>query len=132
MRIVMVAAAAAILAGAVVSGQASAATPAQSKMQQCAAQWQTMKKANKTGGQDYKTFSSTCMKGTTAAPAVTPVPMAKPVAGKPAAAVVPTASKAPAGDRMKQCAAQWQTMKAQNKTNGMTYKQWSSQCLKTH
>ncbi len=125
MRILMAAAATVVLATAALSGHA--ATPAQSKMQQCAAQWQDLKKANKTGGQDYKTFSANCMK---AGPAPAPTPAVN--VSKPAAAVVPTGAKAAPGDRMKQCAAQWQTMKAQNKTNGMTYKQWSSQCLKTH
>ncbi len=185
MRIVMAAAAAAVIATAAISGHALAAKPQQSKMQQCAAQWQDLKKANKTGGQDYKTFSSNCMKGG-AAPAAAPAPAPMPVAtapaagggkmqqcaaqwndlkahnrtggqdyktfssncmkgttqvamaptvapkSKPAAAVVPAGGKMSQQDRMKQCGAQWTQMKAQNKTNGMTYKQWSSQCLRTH
>ncbi len=126
MRVVMAAAAAAILTGAALSGHA--ATANQSPMQQCAAQWQTLKKTNKTGGQTYKAFTTTCMK---TAQAATPAPAVG--ATKPAAAVA-SAGKAKAGhhNRMSQCAAQWNQMKAHNKTNGMTYRQWTSQCLKSH
>jgi len=128
MRIVMAAAAAAILAGTALSGHALAATANQSQMQQCAAQWQTLKKTNKTGGQTYKAFTTTCMKST---PAATPAPTPAVSAAKPATAVAST-GKTGQKNRMSQCAAQWNQMKAQNKTNGMTYKQWTSQCLKSH
>lgn len=134
MRIITAVAAAAVLATTAVAGHGFAAAAQQSKMQQCAAQWQDLKKTGKTNGQDYKTFSSACMKGATA-PATTPAPAAKPAASaaKPAAAVAKTSGGATGGqNRMKQCAAQWDQMKASGKTNGMTYRQWSSQCLKTH
>ena len=103
---------------ALAAGGAAAvhAAPAQTKMQACAAQWNQLKAANKTGGQTYKTFSSACMKGNATTPAA-----------KPAAAKV-TASKPQ--DRMKQCAAQWNQLKAANKTGGQTYKQFSASCLK--
>ena len=125
MRIVMAAAAAAILAGAALSGHALAATTNQSPMQQCAAQWQTLKKTNTTGGQTYKAFTTACMKTASLAP--TPAVSA----AKPSKRVA-LAGKTGQPNRMSQCAAQWSQMKAQNKTNGMTYKQWTSQCLKSH
>ena len=113
----------ALAASLALAGGAAAvhAAPAQSKMQACAAQWNQLKAANKTGGQTYKTFSSACMKGNAAAPAVKPAP-AKVAATKVAA------SKPQ--DRMKQCAAQWNQLKAANKTGGQTYKQFSASCLK--
>ncbi len=143
MRIITAVAAAAVLATTAVAGHSFAASTQPSKMQQCAAQWQDLKKAGKTNGQDYKTFSSACMKGTTTAPAATPaapmanmpMPAAKPAmsSAKPAATVAKTSGGSNGGqNRMKQCAAQWDQMKATGKTNGMTYRQWSSQCLKTH
>ncbi|HEX7798791.1 MAG TPA: hypothetical protein VF402_00485 [Asticcacaulis sp.] len=113
---------------ALAAGGAAAvhAAPAQSKMQACAAQWNQLKAANKTGGQTYKTFSSACMKGNAATPAVKPAP-AKVTPAKVAATKV-AASKPQ--DRMKQCAAQWNQLKAANKTGGQTYKQFSASCLK--
>ncbi len=130
MRVVMAAVVAAIFAGAALSGHVLAATADLSPMQQCAAQWQTLKKTNKAGGQTYKAFTTTCMKTMQAATPVPAVGAAKPAA----AAAVASAGKAKAGhpNRMSQCAAQWNQMKAHNKTNGMTYKQWTSQCLKSH
>jgi hypothetical protein len=111
---------------------------ADSKMQQCAAQWQQLKAANKTNGQSYKDFSSQCMKGG-AAPAATPKPTPV-VAPKPtpaASVAKPASTTASAGkgnsaqnNKMKSCADQWNQMKAQNKTGGMTYRQWSTKCLK--
>src|SRR4051794_18228885 len=95
MRIFMTAAAAGVLMSAAISGHAIAATAPQSKMQQCAAQWQDLKKANKTGGQDYKTFSAGCMKASAA-----PAPVAAANAAKPAAAVA-TSGKMAQQDRMK-------------------------------
>jgi uncharacterized protein (DUF2237 family) len=119
---------------------AIAAPKPDSKMQVCAAQWQQMKAANKTGGTDYKTFSSSCLKGASApapqASAIKPTPAAmvsKPTSAKPMPAVMmskPAAAGAKPQDRMKACGAQWQQMKAANKTGGMTYQQFSSKCLK--
>jgi uncharacterized protein (DUF2345 family) len=131
MRILMATATATVLMSAALSSSAFvtpafAASPQQSKMQQCAAQWQDLKKANKTGGQDYKTFSAGCMK------AAAPAPIAAATTAKPAAALAATSGKMSQQDRMKACAAQWNTMKAQNKTGGQTYKQFASQCLKAH
>ena len=122
---------AASLALAAAGAAAVHAAPAQSKMQACAAQWNQLKAANKTGGQTYKTFSSACMKGNAAAPAVKPAP-AKVTPAKVAATKV-AATKVAASkpqDRMKQCAAQWNQLKAANKTGGQTYKQFSASCLK--
>lgn len=128
MRILMTLAAAGLISAAFVSGQATADT----KMEQCAAQWNQLKAANKTGGQSYKDFSSKCLKGQTAAPApAAPAPKPAAAVAKPAAATATGGSgKTAQNNKMKDCAAQWNTMKAQNKTGGMTYNQWSTKCLK--
>jgi hypothetical protein len=114
----------------------AAATAGGSSMKECAAQWQTMKTQNKTGGQTYKDFSKTCMsKGAAATPAAAPAPApvaaAKPAAVKATATTTASASttKAAPGQRMKDCGAKWQSLKAANKTNGQTYQQFSKGCL---
>ena len=104
------------------------AAKGQTKMQMCAANWQSLKASGKTNGQDYKTYSASCMKGGAT------VAMAPTVANvsKPAAAVVPTGGKMSQQDRMKACAANWDKMKAAGQTKNTTYKAYSSQCLKSH
>ncbi|MDV6332362.1 hypothetical protein [Asticcacaulis sp. 201] len=113
---------------AIISQANAAATPANTKMTQCAAQWQKDKAANKTNGQDYKAYSAACLKGATPAPA----PVAKPAmaAAKPAATVVKASNTKPQ-DRMKECGAKWSQMKAAGKTGNQTYKQFSATCLKS-
>jgi len=148
MRLFVTLAATTLAASFVLAQPGLADTKPQSKMQVCAAQWQQMKAANKTNGQDYKTFSSSCMKSAAAAPpaaAAAPKPapaaMAKPATTpKPATVAVakpaPVAMAKPASgmkpqDRMKACGAQWQQLKASGKTGGQTYQQFSSVCLKS-
>ncbi|ESQ84958.1 hypothetical protein AEAC466_07835 [Asticcacaulis sp. AC466] len=115
---------------AIMSQANAAATAANTKMTQCAAQWQKDKAANKTNGQDYKTYSAACMKG--AIPAAKPaMAAAKPAAvvAKPAAVV--KASNTKPQDRMKECGAKWNQMKAAGKPGNQTYKQFSTTCLKS-
>ena len=121
-----------VVAPAAIMSQANAAaTPANTKMTQCAAQWQKDKAANKTNGQDYKTYSAACMKGATPATAKPAMAAAKPAAvvAKPAAVVKASSTKPQ--DRMKECGAKWNQMKAAGKTGNQTYKQFSTTCLKS-
>jgi hypothetical protein len=67
--------------------------------------------------------------------AQTTAPAAKkpaPAAAAPAApaAPAPSAAQKAQQDKMKSCAAEWQGMKKAGKTKGLTYKQFSSECLK--
>jgi len=102
----------------------AAAAPAPSRMEACAAEWRAMNKAGVTGDRDYKTFSADCMKRVGAS-----VPQPAPT---PPLAVAPHKAKGAhgPGSRMRSCAARWKDMKAQGTTKGMTYRQWTSQCLK--
>ena len=112
----------AVFMGASVCGQAHAGAVL-SPMEQCAAQWHDLRVANAIGGQNYKTFTARCLKGqTVAAPA--------PRSGTPrseAHGARATRPKRP--NRMQVCAARWRAMKADNTTDGLTYRQWSSRCL---
>ncbi len=124
MRAFVTLATAGLIMAAFAGPQAFAAPSAgSSKMTTCAAQWQQLKASGKTNGQTYKAFSATCMKGGTPAP----TPVAAATVAKPASA---TTGNKPQQDKMKQCAAQWQQMKASGKTGGQTYKAFSAQCLK--
>lgn len=64
----------------------------------------------------------------TAAPAKKPAPAA--AAPAPAATPAPSAAQKAQQDKMKSCASEWQGMKKAGKTKGLTYKQFSSECLK--
>ncbi|HVZ30046.1 MAG TPA: hypothetical protein VG839_06600 [Asticcacaulis sp.] len=120
-----------IVSGALAAAALTGPALADSKMQQCAAQWQQLKAANKTNGQSYKDFSAQCMKGSTPV-ATTPKPTPAASVAKPASTTASAGKGNSAqNNKMKQCAAQWDQMKAQNKTGGQTYKQWSSKCLKS-
>ena len=111
----------AIYAGAVLLGlAATAVAAADSPMEQCTAQWLDLKAAKPT----YRPFLVQCLKNPPA------VPAPKPRVSKASAAQASAKPKRP--NRMKVCGAQWQVMKANNTTNGMTYRQWSSQCLRSH
>ena len=103
---------------------AMATAAANSPMEQCAVQWRDLEAAGKTVGQDYRAYAAACLKANAPPPAVAPVQP------KGAAKPARTASgKVKRPNRMSLCAAQWRQMKAQNTTRGMTYRQWSSQCL---
>ena len=115
----------AISAGAVLLlAAAGVCAAADSPMEQCTLQWLDLRAAGKTGGLVYRSFLIQCLK---TAPAV---PAPKPRASRSEAGGSPTA-KPKRPNRMQVCAAQWRDMKANNKTNGMTYRQWSSQCLRS-
>jgi hypothetical protein len=68
---------------------------------------------------------------TTAAPAAPAPAAAAPAAAAPAEAKKPPSEAQKAQQaKMKSCAAEWQGMKKAGKTAGMTYRQFSTECLK--
>jgi len=71
-------------------------------MEQCTQQWLDLKADRAT----YRPFLVQCLK-------------------HPPVAVAPVRH----ANRMQACAAKWRDMKAKNKTNGLGYRQFSSQCL---
>ena len=99
-----------------------------SPMEQCAAQWRDMTAAGKTVGRDYRTFAAGCLKANAQASAQ--VPVSTPISGSAARRPKPAKASGKRPNRMSVCAAQWRQMKAQNTTNGLTYRQWSSQCMR--
>lgn len=120
-------------------------TPQQTRMKACAAEWDTMKKANQTAGKQYRDFQKECLARTTAAPAAAPpAAQAKPAAtqAKPAPAAKPAAAKPDAGPagkpgreamlaRERACAADWKAAKAANKVPaGQKWPQYWSECNK--
>lgn len=119
---------AAVLAAFLVARAGSAAAE-NSPLEQCAVQWRDMTAAGKTVGLDYRTFAAGCLKADrqASAPAAAPAAVSTPAGGKSKPAK--SASKTRRPNRMSVCAAQWRQMKAQNTTNGLTYRQFSSQCL---
>jgi hypothetical protein len=122
----------------------------QSKMKECADQWNKLKAAKQTAGKTYKDFSKECMSQDTATPAVAPAakpaaaraptpaaaPATKPdaapaVAAKPAVAPAPKPADGRAAEqaRMKACGADWKVDKAANKVPaGMTWPKYWSEC----
>ncbi|MGZ3299066.1 MAG: hypothetical protein ACXU8U_02770 [Asticcacaulis sp.] len=122
---VLIAAFTAVVLMPAVTGSSLAAAP-QSRMEQCAAQWQAMKKAGQTGNQTYRGFAAGCIKSS--AVPVAPVPAGLPAAS--GATKLTAARTAPQHNRMKICGAQWQALKKSGKAGGRTYRQFSSQCLK--
>ena len=99
------------------------AVAANSPMEECTARWLDLKAAGKAGGQVYRAFLIECLKQGPVAPVV-----AARARGATAHNVVAVKAKRP--NRMQVCAAQWRDMKAGSTTNGMTYRQWSSRCLR--
>ncbi|WP_460451601.1 hypothetical protein [Alsobacter sp. SYSU BS001988] len=66
-----------------------------------------------------------------AAPAAAPAAPAAPAAAAPASeAKKPSEAQMASRNRMKECGAEWQTMKKAGKTEGKTWRQFSSECLK--
>ncbi len=117
-----------VLAALAAPALAAPAAAENSPLEQCAVQWRDLTAAGKTVGLDYRTFAAGCLKANAQASVSTPAPVAqaRKSAGKPAKVSAP--GKRP--NRMSVCAAQWRQMKAQNTTNGLTYRQWSSQCMR--
>ena len=98
-------------------------TPAQAKtMKECAAQWQEMKTSGQTGGMKYRDFSKQCMSGAAAA-APPPPPAAEPAAK-------PSGGRAAMVARLRACAADWKTAKAEGHTAGQKWPQFWSACNK--
>jgi hypothetical protein len=98
-------------------------TPAQAKtMKECAAQWQEMKSSGQTGGMKYRDFSKQCMSG--AAAAAPPPPPAAESAAKP------SGGRAAMVARLRACAADWKTAKAEGHTAGQKWPQFWSACNK--
>ncbi len=128
----------AIVVFVAVCGQALAGKVVQSPMEQCAGQWHDLKAANAAAGRDYRTFTAQCLKTQAAMPqAASPqsVAASAPVDRMGHAKMrlkrrTPGNAKTRRPSKMALCAAQWQDMKAGNRTNGLTYRQWTSQCMK--
>ena len=97
--------------------------PAQAKtMKECAAQWREMKASGQTSGMKYRDFSKQCMSGEAAAAPLPPAaePAAKPSGGR--AAMVA---------RLRACAADWHTAKAEGHVPaGQKWPQFWSACNK--
>ena len=118
----------AMLAAASALALGTLATPAhaQSKMKQCADQWNEMKAKNQTNGLTYRDFSKQCMSGSADAPAAAPAANsnAKPTATT-TAAPKPTAASAreeeesgTSKDDLTKCNAGWKDYKAKNNVSG--------------
>jgi hypothetical protein len=120
--------AAALLVLAAASSAHAAAKP-QGPMQTCTAQWLAMRNAGDLHGQNYKSFIRLCLqsKASDWAPVTSKADTGKKAPAKPRA----LKAKASGGNRMKLCGAKWQGMKAANATNGQTWRQFSSQCLRS-
>ena len=105
----------AISAGVVLLlAMAGVSAAAESPMEQCTAQWLDLKAAKST----YRPFLTHCLKNPPAVPASRAETHKSP------------AAKAKHPNRMQVCAAKWRGMKASNTTNGLTYRAFSSQCLR--
>jgi hypothetical protein len=97
-------------------------TPAHAKtMKECAAQWQEMKTSGQTGGMKYRDFTKQCMSGEAAA--APPPPAAEPAAK-------PSGGRAAMVARLRACAADWKTAKAEGQTAGQKWPQFWSACNK--
>lgn len=108
----------------------------QSRMKECADQWNKMKTANQTAGKTYNAFSKECMSQGSATPK--PAATAKPAMDPKPAAAAPKPAVTPAkpGDgraamvaRERACGAEWKAEKAAGKiASGMTWPKYWSQC----
>lgn len=65
-----------------------------------------------------------------AKPAAAPAAPAAPAAAPAEAKKEPSAAQKAQQSKMKSCASEWNAMKKAGKTNGQTYRQFSSECLK--
>jgi hypothetical protein len=105
---------------------------AQSRIKECAAEWQQAKAANTTGGKTYRQFSKECLAQKKAAAGD------KPAESKPAVTAPATeATKKPATGgraamtaRLRACAADWKADKAAGKTAGLKWPKYWSDCNK--
>jgi len=115
-----------VVVAAVLAAMAGPALADNSPLEQCAVQWRDLTAAGKTVGLDYRLFAARCLKANATAP--TADLAAPPKASMSGQRKATAKTRRP--NRMSVCAAQWRQMKAQNTTNGLTYRQWSSQCLR--
>ena len=99
--------------------------PAQAKtMKECAAQWQEMKTSGQTGGMKYRDFTKQCMSGEAPAAAAPPPPPPEPAAK-------PSGGRAAMVARLRACAADWKTAKAEGHVPaGQKWPQFWSECNK--
>lgn len=94
-----------------------------------------MKTKNQTGDLTYREFAQKCLAGADAKPAGAGVPAAPspavPSNEAPARrTTTPTGPSATAAQpSIKQCADQWNEMKAKNQTGKQTYREFAQQCL---
>lgn len=116
---------------------AQTATTAQDRMKACSAQWSAAKEAGKVpAGQKWQDFFKECnarlQAGAPAAAPATPAaaaPAATPAAPPAAAAAPAAAAPATPQSRMKQCAEEWQALKAGGKVpQGQTWQKYYSEC----
>lgn len=85
------------------------------RMQACTQQWLERRDAGHT--QAYKPFLRTCL--------------ANPATAATRAVKAGAKAKKRGPNRMKICGAQWRTLKAEGKTGGQSYRDFSRSCLKT-
>jgi hypothetical protein len=106
----------------IVAGLLALALPAMAedkpngRMQACTKQWLERRDAGQV--EPYKPFLKQCLT------------QLMPVATKASAVARGTVKKPRGPNRMKICAAQWRAMKAEGKTGGQSYRDFSRQCLK--
>jgi hypothetical protein len=112
----------------------AAATPAyadpkpQGPMQTCTAQWLVLRDSGDLHGQVYSSFIRLCLDGKTADWTAPAGRSSKSERTSIRTRSLKTGSKR--GNNMKICGAKWQAMKAANATNGQTWRQFSTQCLR--
>ena len=98
---------------------------AQSRIKECAAEWQKAKAANTTGGKTYRQFSKECLAQKKAAAGDKAADGDKPAASK-------SASKGWQAmiARRRACGAEWKADKAAGKTAGLKWPKYWSDCNK--
>ncbi len=85
------------------------------RMQACTQAWLDRRDAGHAGA--YKPFLKTCL--------------ANPASAGTKAVKIGDKVKKRGPNRMKVCGAQWRTLKAEGRTGGQSYRDFSRQCLKT-
>ena len=106
-----------LLCVALIASPAVAADKPNGRMQTCTLAWQEAGRS-----QPYKTYLTECL----SKPATVATKTAVRGGEKPKK---PKKPKGP--NRMKVCGAQWQALKAEGKTNGLSWREFSRQCLTT-
>ncbi len=131
-----------VLAAVICFAGFPASAPAQqSRMKECADQWNKLKAANQTAGKTYRQFSTECMAQGGAPAQAKPAAESKaaPAPAKTTAAPVPAKPSTPAAKpsdgrqamiaRERACGAEWKADKAAGKIPaGMTWPKYWSEC----